>query len=86
MTAKPKPRVVAGLSCLDVLEALPDFLDGTLPPEVRDRANAHLRGCDWCTRFGGDYAATIDRLRTELVEAEDAAARERLAAWARERG
>ena len=60
-------KVVAGLSCSDVLARLSDYLDGDLSPDARDRVEAHLRGCEGCARFGGDFQATVTALRTHLA-------------------
>jgi len=59
-------RDVAGIRCGEVLEILPDFVEGTLNPERLDQVRAHLAGCDWCERFGGGYAGTVGALRREL--------------------
>jgi len=59
----PPQRWEAGLWCGEVLALLPDFVDGDLPPETLARVHAHLAVCDWCTRFGGAYAATVSKLR-----------------------
>jgi anti-sigma factor RsiW len=60
-------RYVAGLWCHQVLEALPDYLDDLLPPDTRRAAEAHLAGCDWCARFGGEYAGVVKALRQRLA-------------------
>jgi anti-sigma factor RsiW len=59
-------REVAGLRCMQVLDVLPEVIDGTLPADARRRVEDHLRGCDWCERFGGEYGAAIASLRREL--------------------
>ncbi len=59
-------KVIAGISCGQVLERLSDYLDGDLPPEERERVEAHLRGCDGCSRFGGEFKATVSALRRLL--------------------
>jgi len=59
-------RDVAGIRCREVLEILPDHLEGTLAPERMEQVRAHLAGCDWCERFGGGYAGTVGALRREL--------------------
>ncbi len=67
---RPPQRQIGGLWCRDVLECLPDYLDGSLDPELCAAAEAHLAGCDWCARFGGRYAGLVDALRRELAPAE----------------
>lgn len=59
-------RVVAGLRCRDVLDRLSDYLDGDLAPGDVAAVDAHLRGCAWCERFGGEFAATVTDLRRQL--------------------
>ena len=72
-------RVVAGLRCRDVLELLADYVDGELDRSMADRVDAHLRGCDACEKFGGEYGNLVARLRAGLGAAErDEGARARL--------
>jgi anti-sigma factor (TIGR02949 family) len=73
-------KVVAGLSCSDVLAWLSDYLDGDLAAYERGRVEAHLRACDGCARFGGELRATVRALREHLGVAPQvpAALRERL--------
>jgi anti-sigma factor RsiW len=66
MPDTPAQRLVGGLWCGQVLEALPDFVEGTLPDDVRTAAEHHLAGCDWCARFGGAYGALVRRLQHGL--------------------
>ncbi len=86
-------RVVAGLSCREVLELLADYVDEGLSPETVAGVRAHLEGCDHCLRFGGAYGALVQRLRHGLLGGRDLdpAARRGLAErmdeeWERERG
>ena len=65
---KAHDRSVAGIRCGEVLDDLSDYLDGELPAARRERIEAHLRGCDWCERFGGDFAGAIRVLRDHLAE------------------
>ena len=60
-------KVIAGLSCTDVLERLSDYLDGDLPAAEAARLEEHLRGCDGCARFGGEFRGVVDALRTHLA-------------------
>lgn len=60
-------RNVGGLRCGEVLDSLPDFVDGTLAPERSRAVHEHLAGCDWCERFGGEYAAAIGALRRHIL-------------------
>lgn len=74
-------RVVGGLRCRDVLDLLPAFVDGELDPAILEKVRAHLRDCDTCEKFGGDYAALVAQLRAgrERFEASPGV-RDRLAA------
>ena len=60
-------RSVAGVRCTEVLDDLSDYLDGELAPERVRQIEAHLMGCDWCERFGGDFADAITALRARLA-------------------
>lgn len=66
MTKIPGERVVAGLTCGQVLDGLSEYLDDELAPEARARLEAHLRGCEGCARFGGEFGATVRALRARL--------------------
>lgn len=59
-------RLVAGLRCGDVLADLSEYLDEGLTAERRDQIEAHLRGCDYCERFGREFAGAVTALRREL--------------------
>ncbi len=56
-------RVVAGLSCREVLADLTPLLDGELPADRVAALQAHVAGCDTCARFGGRFAQAIALLR-----------------------
>lgn len=64
-------RLVGALHCFDVLDRLSDYLDGELSEEERRHVEAHLAGCDECTRFGGEFGAVITALRERLGVATD---------------
>jgi anti-sigma factor RsiW len=59
-------KLVGGLTCFEVLERLSDFLDGELSEADRARVEAHLAGCDACTRFGGEFGQVVRALRQRL--------------------
>lgn len=63
-------REVAGIRCMEVLALLSDYLDDELESAQRETVDAHLAGCDWCARFGGEVGATVQRLRAALGTAE----------------
>ncbi len=75
-----REKVVAGISCGEVLDRLSDYLDGDLAaPEVA-RIEEHLRGCDGCARFGGEFRGVVESLRRHLFRSQSLspAFRERL--------
>jgi anti-sigma factor RsiW len=66
MSGFREEKVVAGLSCSEVLARLSDYLDGELADAARRQLEDHLRGCDGCTRFGGEFRSTVRALRVYL--------------------
>ena len=82
-------RTVAGLRCSEVLERLSDYVDGELQPAERRAVEEHLRGCDACSRFGDEFSATLQALRTHLLgtPCDEARLRQRIhdAMWGRNR-
>jgi anti-sigma factor RsiW len=66
----PSERNVAGLWCGDVLAALSEYLDGSLPFSRRAAIEDHLQGCDVCQRFGHEFSETVAMLRRQLADAE----------------
>ena len=57
---------VAQLSCEEVLALLSDYLDGELPAAALGSVEAHLSACEGCTKFGGQFKATVAALRDHL--------------------
>lgn len=68
MSAMRDEKTVGGLSCSQVLEVLSDYLDGDLADGVRRQVEEHLRGCEGCARFGGEFRTTVRALRTHLAQ------------------
>lgn len=66
-----RQREVAGVWCGEVLERLPDLVDGALSAADADRIRAHVAGCRWCERFGGEYAGLVRALREAPRETPD---------------
>lgn len=56
-------REVGGVKCSEVLVRLTDFLEGDLQGEELRTVQAHLAGCDACTRFGARFARAVEALR-----------------------
>jgi anti-sigma factor RsiW len=61
-------RLVGGLWCHEVLAVLSDYVDGELSVTVRDQVEAHVKGCDVCERFGGEFTHVIKEIRSLLQE------------------
>lgn len=70
MTPIPDEKLVAGLSCSAVLAVLSDYLDGDLAPRDRHQVEEHLRGCDGCARFGGEFRGVVESLRRHLARSQ----------------
>jgi anti-sigma factor RsiW len=62
-------KVIAGLSCGEVLALLSDYLDGDLDAAAGRQVEDHLRGCEGCARFGGEFKGTVQALRAHLARA-----------------
>ena len=54
-------------TCHDVLERLPDYVDGALSQEEVNGVNRHLVSCEHCEHFGGLYGELIRVLRQQLA-------------------
>jgi len=63
-------RNVGGLFCFDVLAQLSDYVDGDLSAADRAKIEAHLAGCDACTKFGGEFGAVVKALREKVLVPE----------------
>jgi anti-sigma factor RsiW len=61
-------RVAGGLRCGEVLSLLSGYVDGELSNAERERIESHLRGCDVCERFGGEFSETVAALRRRLAD------------------
>lgn len=66
-----REREVGGLRCSEVLEHLSDYVDGQLAATLRSKVDAHLAGCDNCSRFGGEYGAVVRALHARLGAERD---------------
>lgn len=67
------PRFEGGLWCQEVLACLPDLVEGSLDLSTLNKVKAHLDSCDACTRFGGAYADTVQRVKAALNPAPEPA-------------
>jgi anti-sigma factor RsiW len=58
------------VTCQDLVAFMLDYVDETLPPDVRARFDAHLAECEDCQAYLKDYRVTIDLTR-EAAAHED---------------
>jgi anti-sigma factor RsiW len=61
------------LRCIEVVEVITDYLEGTMPARDRRRFEAHLDGCDGCNAYLEQMRTTISltgRLREKDVPRE----------------
>ena len=63
------------MTCNELVEEVSDYLEGTLPTAERERFEAHLAECPFCTTYVEQMRATVAAL--------GATDRERLSADAR---
>lgn len=47
------------LACQDLVELVTDYLDGVLPPDLKDDFLHHLDDCEGCTDYVGQIGLTI---------------------------
>jgi anti-sigma factor RsiW len=47
------------MTCKELVELVTEYLEGTLPAEVRARMEKHLSGCDGCTHYLEQMRETI---------------------------
>lgn len=58
---------IQALVCKELVELVTEYLEGTLAPELRDRFEAHIAGCDGCTNYLVQMRQTI-RITGRLSE------------------
>jgi anti-sigma factor RsiW len=51
------------MECRQIAELLGDYLDGTLPKEMRELIEWHIESCAPCVAFVNTYRGTIDAAR-----------------------
>jgi len=54
------PPEVQGLSCQELVELVTDYLEVALPPEERERFEAHLDECGNCREYLAQMRTTIE--------------------------
>ena len=75
-------RVVAPMTCQELVELVTDYLEGALAPVEAERFEAHISGCDACTIYLEQMRLTIaalGRIPPETLSAD--AERDLLAAF-----
>ena len=55
------------MTCKELVELVTDYLEGTLPADVRARMDQHRAGCDGCTHYLEQMRQTI-RLTGQVRE------------------
>lgn len=48
-----------GMACQDLVEVVTDYLEGALPPDLRQRFEQHLQICDACRSYVEQIRLTI---------------------------
>jgi anti-sigma factor RsiW len=46
-------------ACRDLVELVTDYLDRALAPAIRSAVYEHLRACDGCAAYVGQFRATV---------------------------
>ncbi len=52
-------RAAPELTCVEVVELVTEYLEGTLDAPLRERFEQHLAGCDGCEHYLAQMRATI---------------------------
>ena len=71
--------------CMSGVELLMEYVEGTLPDEVRQAIDEHVAGCERCTAYVASYLNTPRILRDATVAAMPADLEASLKAFLRER-
>ena len=61
------------MTCKELVELVTEYLEGSLPDNVRLRMESHLSGCEGCTNYVEQMRQTIQlpgQLREEDLSAE----------------
>jgi predicted MFS family arabinose efflux permease len=62
----PKPAAATQhdeFACKELVELVTDYLEGVLPPELKDTFQTHLTGCDGCAEYLRQIGLTIRGLK-----------------------
>lgn len=55
------------MTCKELVELVTEYLEGALPPDERERFEAHLAACQGCTNYLAQMRQTI-KLMGKLTE------------------
>ncbi len=61
------------MTCKELVELVTEYIEGTLPNDVRMRVESHLTGCDGCTNYVEQMRQTIQltgQIREENLSPE----------------
>ena len=47
------------MNCIQLVELVTDYLEGSMPAEQRARFDEHVAGCDGCTTYLEQFRITI---------------------------
>jgi MFS family permease len=77
----PKPVVVSApqpdeFACKELVELVTGYFDGVLPPELKDKFQTHLAGCDGCVEYVRQIGVTIRALKEADLHLAPAASRD----------
>ena len=53
---------MSDMACNELVEEVSDYLEGTLPAAERERLEAHLRECPFCTTYVEQMRAVVAAL------------------------
>ena len=48
------------MNCIQLVELVTDYLEGSMPAEQRARFDEHIAGCDGCTTYLEQFRITIE--------------------------
>jgi anti-sigma factor RsiW len=57
-----------GISCRELVELVTDYLEGRLPPGMRERLDTHLATCPGCTEYIEEMRTTVRLTSVAAVE------------------
>jgi MFS family permease len=56
------------VACQELVELVTDYLDAVLPPDLRDKVQTHLAGCDGCTEYVRQIRETVRALEAAELQ------------------